>query len=174
MRIVRTYIIPSFVLLAILVVWDFTKPRYPVNFHEPPLQVDTSTLPNQGVPPWNVHEDLFKDTRVSRRRAAEDALDTAWSVFCSPAGQDKLVGALSGYFVTRHQEKASYEKRWGKEGRDYIAREWATPDDRRIERLVAETYARGYLDMSRFKPSIAAIVTPFLTEQRMRTAPCEP
>lgn len=173
MSVIRTYVIPSIVLLGILVAWDLTKPPYPVNFRDPDRQIDPATLPNGGVPPWNVHEDLFKKTRDSLRTSTQRALDTAWNEFCTAAGQDRLVGALSSYFIKRHQETVSYEKRWGVEGRDYIAHEWATSGDNRIERLTAETYARGYLDVARFKPSVAAIVTPYLRESRMRVEPCQ-
>lgn len=172
MSIVRNYILPLLVLLAILVAWDFTKPRRPQHVYEPQT-AQPSPRPNDGVPPWNANETAFQNVREGARKSALRGLDRAWSTYCTPAGRKILVDALSYYFEHRRQQEVSYPKRWGEEGRVYIEREWSTPDDRRIERLVAETYERGYLDLASLKPHLAKWIEPLLKDTRVQAQPCK-
>ncbi len=171
MTFLRSYVMPAFVLIAILVAWDFTKPRYPTHFAELPLEAPER--PNGGVPPWNANEPIFHRGRDMARKAALRGLDQAWSTFCERDGRKKLVDALSYYFEQRSQQEKSYAKRWGDAGRDYIAKEWTTADDRRIERLVQETYGRGYLDLHDLKSYIAETISPLLKDTRVTGQPCK-
>lgn len=170
MSFLRNYVIPALVLLGILVAWDFTKPRYPAHFAE--ITAQPSPQPNGGIPPWNANEPLFQNSRNLIRKSTLDGLDRAWSTFCYPDGRQTLVNALSYYFGQRRQQETSYPKRWGEAGRDYIAKEWSTSDDQRIERLVEETYGRGYLDLHDLKPYIVERISPLLKDTRVTGQPC--
>jgi len=202
MSTIRGYVIPAFVLLGLLALfatWDFGEPRrfhgmaipfgttalkpeasLPVwhevrpGYSDDTWKYDKSEPVNEGVPPWNTREDMNKKLRDSNRKSTQRVLDQAWSTFCTPAGRVKLAGALDSYFGRRQQEEQQYAQRWGKEGADYITREWQTADDLRIERLVEETYERGYLDLHDLRPTVAQRLAPLLKDSRVSGQPCKP
>ncbi|MGB7256561.1 MAG: hypothetical protein WBD48_00615 [Pseudolabrys sp.] len=167
----RKYVLPLLLMIGLLVGWQFTLPRYPANFYEP--VVEGPKLPNGGVPPWNANEPIFQEGRDRARASALRGLDQAWSTFCNSEGRKKLVSAVSYYFEQRGNQENSYPARWGKEGRDYIVREWSTSDDRRIERLVQDLYRRGYLRLADLRPFIANRVMPLLKDTHVIDAPCK-
>lgn len=167
---VRDYVLPALLLVGILLAWDFTKPRLPTHFPEPVIEAEP--LPNGGVPPWNAHEDIAQRNRDSLRKSTQRSLDQAWSTFCDAKGRQNLIGAVSGYFSQRGLQEKSYPERWGKDGAEYIAQQWSTADDQRIERLVRELYWRGYLVPAELKPAIAARIAPLLQDTRVIDAPC--
>ncbi len=168
MAILRTYVIPAVVLLGILIAWDFTKPRRPADFYEPPASVRSSDHP----PPMNANEARYAANRDRIRKSAASGLDRAWSTFCTAEGRKSLAQAVTYYFEMRGNEEESYEKRWGDEGRIYIRREWATTEDKRIEQLVADTYERGYFDLASVKPFIAKRMAWLINDVRVKAAPC--
>ena len=65
-----------------------------------------------------------------------------------------------------------YPTRWGDAGRDYIAKQWSTSDDQRIQRLVQEHYERGYLNLRDLKPYIVEQISPLLKDTRVSGQPC--
>lgn len=169
-RFLREYVIPALVLLGILVIWDFTKPRIPRDLPEPPPYREER--PNGGVPPWNANEPIFQNGRDLTRKSTLRGLDQAWSTFCDQKGREKFVNAVTNYFEQRGNQQESYSKRWGKEGRDYTTEQWSTPDDARIERLVEELYGHGYLRLDDFRPYIADRITPHVKETPVTGQPC--
>lgn len=169
-RFLRGYVVPAFVLIGILVAWDFTKPRIPKQWPEPPPRVEER--PNGGVPPWNANESILQHGRDLTRESALRGLGQAWSTFCDPKGREKLVNAVTHYFEQRGNQTKSYSQRWGNEGRDYITSQWSTPDDARIERLVEELYGRGYIRLGDLRPYIAERVAPLVKNTRVPADPC--
>jgi hypothetical protein len=197
MSAIRTFVVPAFILLGLYLIWNNGTPS---DFHGtlvPPgataLKPDASlptfhsvqtelsrgsrNMPNEavgdGVPPNNANENIFHRNRESVRQSTMRALEQAWSTFCTPAGRKKLAASLNYYFERRGNEEASYAKRWGQEGRDYITREWSTSDDRRIERLVSETYERGYIDLSSVRHSTVKRMVPLLKNVKVQGEPCK-
>jgi hypothetical protein len=194
---IKTYVIPAFILLGLFLSWNFGVPRdfhgMSIPYGARPLQPDasiptfhsvrnslgnSSTLDSgeavgDGVPPHNANENIFKKNRENVRNSTMKGLDKAWSTFCTADGRRKLANTLAHYFERRGNEEDSYAKRWGKDGKAYIEKEWSTPDDNRIERLVSETYERGYLDLASVKPFLAARMAPLLKGVRVRGEPCK-
>jgi hypothetical protein len=193
----RSFAIPAFILIGLFWVWNFGTPRM---FHDvvvPPSTVALkpyASLPTfhsvqtqlsrgsrgasneavgDGVPPNNANENIFKRNRDNTRRSTMKGLEQAWSTYCTPSGRKKLARALSNYFEGRGNEIDSYSRRWGKDGRDYITAEWSTTDDHRIERLVAETYERGYLDLSSVRRSTVERMMPVLKGIQVQDQPCK-
>ena len=189
---IKTYVIPGFILLGLFLIWDFGTPS-PRDFHgmkvpygavplQPsadmptfhsvatPLARGSKDMPQEamgdGVPPNNANENIFQRNRDSTRKSTMKNLEKAWSTFCSDAGRRQLAQSLNYYFEQSGNQIASYSKRWGKEGRDYITAQWSTTDDHRIERLVGETYERGYLDLASVNRSTAERLAPFLKDVR--------
>lgn len=197
---IKTYVIPGFILLGLFLIWDFGTPA-PRDFHgmkipygAVPLQpsadmptfhavqsqlgarpktLDSGEAVGDGVPPYNANEKYAQNNRNAVRKSAMKQLESAWSTFCTPAGRQHLASALNYYFQQRGNQMESYPKRWGKEGRDYIERQWSTADDRRIERLVGETYERGYLDLASVNRSTAERLAPLLKGVKVRGEPCK-
>ena len=163
--------------------WDYSKPRaleptLTAKFRPVPTPLDPgSSVPEPqqhgGVPPWNDNEKIFQTGRNNIRKSAMNGLDKAWSTFCGPEGRQRLAHSVNYYFEMRGNQEESYQKRWGDDGRKYIAKEWATSDDARIQRLVQEHYERGYLKLADLRPLIAKRVEPLLKDARApRGDPC--
>jgi hypothetical protein len=168
--VLRTYVGPLILMLAVLAAWQYTLPPYPKNLREP-LRAAPQRV-NGGVPPWNANENAFRGARNEARRSALRALDQAWSDFCRPPGRRKLLDALNYYFDQRIHQEESYPRRWGEAGRAYIAAQWGTPDDLRIVRLVRETYGRGYLNLFELHGYIAARIVPLVNDMTVTASPC--
>jgi hypothetical protein len=156
-------------MIGILLAWDFTKPRHK-QVRVP--EVATPQGPNGGFPPWNANETGFRYVRDSVRKSTLSSLDQPWSTFCQPEGRKRLASSLKEYFWQRGGQENSYPARWGGVGRAYIAREWSTADDQRIERLVEELYWRGYLDLRSLDRLTAEMIIPLVKNTRVMTQPC--
>lgn len=180
----RNVIIAVAIAAGLYAFWDYSKPRplqatVNAKFSAVPTPLDGkgSSVPepqhNGGGPPWNDNEQIFQKGRDRIRKSTLTGLDKAWSTFCQPDGRKQLGSAVSYYFEMRGNQEESYPKRWGDDGRKYIAKEWSTPDDARIQRLVQEHYERGYLKLADLRPFIAKRVEPLVKEVRApRGDPC--
>jgi hypothetical protein len=51
-------------------------------------------------------------------------------------------------------------------------RRWATADDNRIERLVRETYGRGYLRLDALQSPMRKVVADLVRDERVTGKPC--
>ena len=127
---------------------------------------------NGGLPPWNENEAIFQNARNHVRKSTLEGLDRAWGSFCDGKGRQALVDSVTHYFWQRHIEEMKYPTRWGDAGRDYIAKQWSTSDDQRIQRLVQEHYERGYLNLRDLKPYIVEQISPLLKDTRVSGQPC--
>ena len=127
---------------------------------------------NGGMPPWNENEAIFQNSRKLSRKSVQQILDQPWGNFCQPKGHRQLADVVTNYFRNRMMEERKYAERWGTTGRDYIAKEWSTADDQRIERLVREHYQRGYLDLRDLKPDVVERLSSLLKDARVTGQPC--
>lgn len=190
MDVIKTYVIPGFVILGLLLIWNMYQPGMPgVRPLEPSDSVPTfhavqtelargsKDMPQEargdGVPPNNANENIHQRQRDRTRQSTMKSLEKAWSTFCTGEGRKQLAQALNYYFEQSGNQIDSYSKRWGKDGRDYIVAQWSTTDDRRIERLVTETYERGYLDLSSLSRTTAGRMAPLLKGARVQGQPCK-
>jgi hypothetical protein len=175
----RNAVIAVAIALGLYAVWEVTRVR-PL---EPTLSAKFSPVlrpgevaepqHNDGLPPWNENEKIFQNARNHVRKQTLGGLERAWGSFCEPEGRKKLDQTVTFYFDQRGNQEESYPKRWGDAGRQYIAKEWSTSDDQRIERLVQEHYERGYLNIADLKPYIAARISPLLKDTRVSGQPCK-
>lgn len=179
----RNAVIVVAIALGLYAFWDYSKPRplqptITAKFMPVPSPLSGgSSVPEPqqhgGMPPWNDNEKIFQTGRNSARKQTLAGLDKAWSTFCLPEGRKQLGSAVSYYFEMRGNQEESYPKRWGDDGRKYIAKEWATSDDARIQRLVQEHYERGYLKLADLRPFIAKRIEPLVKDLRVtRSDPC--
>lgn len=172
----RNAIVVIAIAAGLYAFWDYSKPRA----LEPTLTTTFSQVRpggpepkyNEGQPPWNENEKIFQNGRNNIRKSTLTGLDKAWSTFCEAEGRKRLASAVSYYFEMRGNQEQNYAKRWGDDGRKYIAKEWSTSDDQRIQRLVQEHYERGYLNLADLRPTIVARMSPLLKDTRVRGQPC--
>jgi hypothetical protein len=93
-------------------------------------------------------EDILVESRRLRRQSTFSTLEQPWGSRCAGEGRKAFITGIGYYYYFRQNEIESYPKFFGKLGADYIAKQWATTDDQRIDRLTQEAYAKGY-----FKPT---------------------
>jgi hypothetical protein len=161
---VRNYILPFGLIVALLGVWEYSKPVRPA----PAKQAEDYGPP----PPRNANEELFKEGRVRRRLSTLKTLEANWASFCESQGRTRLVNSLNDYFYFRDGAETSYPLRWGEVGKTYIMREFSTTEDRRIEQQIRELYARGYLDPKMFGSIADKRVTALVQGRKIERKPC--
>lgn len=136
---------------------------------------EPTPVPEQATPindaAFDEHEKYIEDARKSERKSALAALDLPWSARCG-ANRKQFVGGINEYYYHRQNQSERYPETYGKPGADYIARQWTTPDDRRIERLTQEAYANGYLALSDFNDVAGKAVAAIVTSERVTGRGC--
>lgn len=165
---IGSVIAPIAVIAALLVGWEMSKPRHP--------RVDESfAMPatsSQRPPPDNPNERIAQDNRKSARRNALAALERPWASLCRDEGKKNLVSSLAYYFNMRRIQERIYPEQWGEVGRSYIAREFSTTDDQRVDRLTADLYRLGYIDLKAFDVHTNRNLAPVLAGVRVIAQPC--
>jgi hypothetical protein len=91
-----------------------------------------------------VNEGHNVPNRERTRKATLDTLDKPWAGYCTTEGHESLISAINYYYDRRGAEAWSYGHTYGEVARQFAIKAWTTPDDNRIERLMSETYGRGY------------------------------
>ena len=84
----------------------------------------------------------------------------------------KFVAGLGHYYYIRQNQTERYPENFGKAGADYIAKQWATTDDQRIDRLTQEAYARGYLKSADFDAVAARMVATVVKDEHITGKAC--
>jgi hypothetical protein len=74
--------------------------------------------------------------------------------------------------MRRIQERI-YPEQWGEVGRSYIAREFSTTDDQRVDRLTADLYRLGYIDLKVFDVHANRSLAPIVAGVRVIAQPCK-
>ena len=120
---------------------------------------------------FNQHEKYIADARESQRKSALAALDRPWSERCGDT-RKQFIASLNAYYNVRQNENERYPEIYGPPGSDYIARQWVTPDDQRIERLTQEAYATGYLNPSDFDGMAGRMLATLVRAERITGRGC--
>jgi hypothetical protein len=94
------------------------------------------------------------------------ALDRPFSSRCGEA-RKQFINGVKSYYYQRQNQYERYPEIHGKLGADYIARQWSTGEDRRIERLTQEAYARGYLQPTDFDGVAGKLVAAVVKDERV-------
>jgi hypothetical protein len=98
--------------------------------------------PGQGFGP---DEEFAIWDREKMRKVAFQALEMPWGGRCSGDSRQQFLRTLGRYYAYRQSTTENYSEYFGEAGASYIAQQWATTEDKRIERLTQEAYAKGYL-----------------------------
>jgi hypothetical protein len=101
-----------------------------------------------------------------QRKGAMAALDLPWSSRCGD-GREQFIRGINFYYYHRQNQYELYPEIHGKLGADYIATQWSTGDDKRIERLTQEAYASGYLKPSDFDGAAGKLMATIVKNERV-------
>ena len=102
--------------------WTFAPPPKPA-----------PAIASRNVPLDRVEQGLV-EARGMQRRGALASLDLPWSSRCGENRKQFLSG-INEYYYHRQNQARSYAETYGQPGADYIAAQWSTTDDSRIDRL---------------------------------------
>jgi hypothetical protein len=161
------FLVGALVLTNIVYATFFAQP--PVL--ERPAAVDDEAT-RRGEAPWASNERHSAPARDITRKSTLDALVQPWSSFCTEEGANRLVASLNHYYWQRYAEQFSYGDVYGEAGRRRVAKVWTTTDDNRIERLVRETYGRGYLRLDALRSPMRKAVADLVRDERVTGKPC--
>lgn len=153
-----------FIVWAIVIwqvaAWAFAPP--PVTLPKPP-EVDPQTIST---------EKYLVEGRDKQRRDGLRALEIPWSRICTEDGRKEFVSGLGYYYYHRQNQMERYPENFGKSGAEYIAQQWATANDKRIERLTKEIYSNGYLSPGDFEPMARKMIQTMIKGERITGKGC--
>jgi hypothetical protein len=155
---------PIWFILWAAAIWQIAS----WTFAPPPKPAPATASRN--VPLDRVEQGLV-EARGMQRRGALAALDMPWSGRCSQ-DRTKFLSGLNEYYYHRQNQTRSYSETYGQAGADYIAGQWSTADDSRIDRLTQEAYARGYLKPSDFDGVASKTVSTVVKNERVTGNGC--
>ena len=148
------YIVAALVVFQIGV-WAFTPAPPP-----PPKKPESTRA-------YGPTENITVEGRKKQRETAFRALELPTGSRCTPEGRKDFISGLDFYYYHRQNQMRSYPETYGRLGSDYIAKQWASPDDRRIDRLTQEAYSRGYLKLDDFKGFARTIVQSVVKDEKV-------
>jgi hypothetical protein len=164
---IMKYGLPLLLVIVLLAGWEYSKPSYPVN-------TEAKAKADYGPPPpRNANEPIFQEGRRIARKTALEGLQRPWASLCEGEGRRALISSVNYYYEQRALQEKSYPRRWGAEGKSYIAREWGTTEDRRIEQLTQDTVARGYLKTAALNRFVAESVDALTRGPPVTVQPCK-
>jgi hypothetical protein len=118
------------------------------------------------------NEDIFVDSRGGQRKAVLRVLDLPWGSRCAGEGRQRFISGVGEYYYQRQNQIERYPENFGKLGADYIARQWASADDQRIDRLTQEAYAKGYLKPADFNPVAGKLIAAVVKDEHVTGKAC--
>ena len=121
--------------------------------------------------PYGDSEKYSVDARRSQRANAVETLDLPWTSRCGEE-RKRFIAGVNHYYYVRQIEMEHYPKYHGKPGADYIAAQWSTGEDKRIERLTQEAYANGYLTASDFDGIAGKLFAAVVKDERVTGKGC--
>ena len=151
------------VVVGLVAAWTFTPAA-------PPQQQQIPEA-NRGKA-FGSNERYLVEGRVRRREETLKTLEQPWSGRCAGETRKAFISGLSHYYYFRQTEAQHYPQYFGQLGADYIAKQWATTDDQRIDRLTQEAYARGYFKAADFDGVAGKMVAAVVKAERVTGNAC--
>ncbi|WP_249779114.1 hypothetical protein [Bradyrhizobium sediminis] len=121
---------------------------------------------------FDSNEYIMVEGRSKQRQDAFRALQLPWGDRCAGEGRKEFIGGLGHYYYHRQNQTERYPETYGQLGADYIAKQWSTTDDRRIDRLTQDAYARGYLKPADFEAVAGKMVATVVKNERVTGKAC--
>jgi hypothetical protein len=123
-------------------------------------------------PGYGTNEKYSVDGRARQRESAIATLEQPYGARCTGDGRKRFISGLDEYYYQRQNQMERYPETFGKLGADYIARQWSTGDDQRIDRLTQEAYANGYLKPSDFDAVAGKMIAMVVKDERITGKAC--
>ncbi len=158
------------IFLANIVVATFIWPPTTTASGTPAPVVNAATL--QGQDPWMVNERYDVPNRERIRKAMLETLDKPWASYCTTEGHELLIRIINNYYGQRDAQAWSYGHTYGEAARRFAIKAWTTTDDNRIERLMGETYGRGYFSLDELRSYAREALAAQLTGVHVSANPC--
>ncbi|WP_375310992.1 hypothetical protein WHZ77_28410 [Bradyrhizobium sp. A5] len=123
-------------------------------------------------PGYGTSEKYSVDGRAIKRASVIAALERPYGARCAGDGRKQFIGGLDSYYYHRQNQMERYPETFGKPGADYIAKQWSTGEDRRIERLTQEAYTQGYFTLSDLSSVARKMVENVVRNERVTAKAC--
>ena len=117
-------------------------------------------------------EDIAVESRKLLRESTFKTLEQPWGGRCAGESRKMFIAGLSHYYYIRQNQTERYPENFGTLSADYIARQWSTTDDARIDRLTQEAYARGYLKPADFDGVAGKLIAKVVKDERVTGKAC--
>ena len=134
--------------------------------HSPPL------VPSGDGSAYGSDEEIAVQSRSGQRKNAFRALERPWGSRCAGEDRKRFIGGLNEYYYHRQNQTERYPENFGKAGADYIAKQWSTTDDQRIDRLTQDAYAKGYLKPSDFDAVAGKVIAKVVKDEHIVGKAC--
>jgi hypothetical protein len=148
------------------ILWAMVVAQIAVWTFAPPARHNEKPAPTDPGRPYHDDEPYAVESRDSERKSTMAALDLPWSSRCGEA-RERFIRSVKNYYYQRQNQYERYPEIHGKLGADYIATQWSTAEDKRIERLTQEAYARGYLRPSDFDGIAGKLFAVVVKDERV-------
>jgi hypothetical protein len=158
------------IVLANIVAATFIWPPSTKASSTPNPVVNAAT--RQGQDPWMVNERYSAENREVIRKGVLETLDKPWASYCTAEGHEHLIRAINNYYGQREAQAWSYGNTYGEDAKRYAIKAWTTTDDNRIERLMSETYDRGYFSLDELRSYAREALTTLVKGALVSAKPC--
>lgn len=135
-------------------------------------QPDAPPKPPEVDPRTNATEKYLVEGRDKQRQDGLRALEIPWSRICTEDGRKEFANRLGHYYYHRQNQMERYPENFGKTGAAYITQQWASADDKRIDRLTREAYSRGYLKPDDFEAVARKLIVSVVRDERITGKGC--
>lgn len=138
----------------------------------------TFASPSRRPPPATTHptensnEKYLIEGRNKQRQEALRVLNLPWSSRCTAAGGRAFRDGLAYYYAARQAELEYFPRFFGEEGAEYIAKQWASADDVRIEQLTRDAYRDGYLQLAELRPPARTLAEAIVAGEKITGKGC--
>lgn len=136
-----------------------------------PQKAAQPAVPTDG-PGYGSNEAIFVDGRAGLRRETALAFERPYGSRCAGEGRKQFVAHIDYYYYRRQNDMERYPEIFGKPGANYIAKQWSTGEDERLERLTREAYSQGYLGLSDFGDVARKTVEAVVRGERVTVRSC--
>jgi hypothetical protein len=121
---------------------------------------------------FGANEDILVDSRRWVRQSTFKTLEQPWGGRCAAEGRKAFIAGVGHYYYIRQNETERYPENFGQLGADYIAKQWSSTDDQRIDRLTQDAYARRYFKPADFDGLAAKLIAIVVKNERVTGKAC--
>lgn len=161
------FFVGSFVLANIVAATFFGYPKA-----EEKIYTTANSATKQGQDPWMANEKYQAPSRDHIRKGVLEALGKPWAEFCGAEGHKQLIETVDNYYYQRNAQAWSYGNTYGEAAKRFAIKAWQTTDDNRIERLMSETYGRGYFSLDELRPHARTPMAELTKGTKTTAKPC--